>query len=80
MLVGLFAPAHLECVLGACTSIQTVCEHKRECDLTQLSTSRVFTGGEYQGEYLDKTIDDDCHSSEGVREQDGLRLHILEFW
>ena len=30
--------------------------HLRECNLTQLSTSEVFTGCEYQGEYLDKTI------------------------
>ena len=57
MLVGLFTPAHLGCVLGGCASVRTICEHLRECNLTQLSTSQVFTGCEYQGEYLDKTID-----------------------
>ena len=59
-MVRLFTPAQLGCVLGDYASVRTISEYLRACNLTPLSISGVFTGGEHQGEYLDKTIDWFC--------------------
>ena len=48
----------LKCALGDYATVRTISVRLRKCGFTQSSTTEVLAGGEHQGGYLDRAIDE----------------------